>query len=60
MNKNHGSPWDRGGADAWYGRPACPHKWLDGYKTVPLIDFSEVCDYMSGYMAGPFAEKRWD
>ena len=24
-DKQHGSPYDRGGADSYYGRPAIPH-----------------------------------
>jgi hypothetical protein len=33
IDKSHGSAWDRGSADAYYGRPASPHKWPDGtYK----------------------------
>lgn len=26
----HGSPYDRGGADAYYRRPIDPHIWPDG------------------------------
>jgi hypothetical protein len=26
----HGSPHDRGSADAYYGRPRDPHKWPEG------------------------------
>ncbi len=27
---SHGSPFDRGGADYWYHRPAYPHFWPQG------------------------------
>jgi hypothetical protein len=27
---SHGSPFDRGGADYWYHRPADPHYWPQG------------------------------
>lgn len=62
MNKDHGSPWDRGSADAWYGRRANPHKYPNGtYKPpyVPLTDWDEICDYMSAYMTEPWAQKEW-
>jgi hypothetical protein len=33
MNSNtraHGSPYDRGSADSYYGRPLSPHWWPNG------------------------------
>jgi hypothetical protein len=48
----HGSPYDRGSADAWYNRPRDPHKYPDGtYKgeRVSLTDPDEIDAYMFGY-----------
>jgi hypothetical protein len=53
MNKLHGSPYDRGSADAYYRRPIKPH-----YYPNQDVGFSEpVCDltkeqemeYLKGY-----------
>ena len=30
MDQKHGSPWDRGHADAYYGRSFDPHYWSEG------------------------------
>ena len=30
MDKKHGSPYDRGSADRYYGRPRRPHYWFFG------------------------------
>ena len=47
----HGSPRDRGRADAYYGRFPHPHKWLDalGVKRVELTDPQEINEYWKGY-----------
>ena len=50
----HGSPHDRGGADAYYGRPARPHYHPNGSlgaESVVEADMSEeqVAAYMRGY-----------
>jgi hypothetical protein len=54
MNKAHGSPYDRGGADRYYGRPHNPHR-IDyiggrGY-TVKTEDLSpqEISEYNVGW-----------
>ena len=50
----HGSPADRGSADAYYWRPAEPHYWPDGtgngYK-VPEAEMTDeqVIEYMEAY-----------
>lgn len=54
MNKNHGSPWDRGAADNCYRRPRNPHKGGIGGDTgarITLEDLSEqdVYEYHAGY-----------
>jgi hypothetical protein len=66
MNKTHGSPYDRGHADAWYGRSARPHKWLDGIgvNEVTCLTTEETAEYKAGYDAcineGNFAAKEWE
>ena len=54
MNKAHGSPYDRGGADRYYGRPHNPHR-IDyinkrGY-TIKTEDLSpqEISEYNVGW-----------
>jgi hypothetical protein len=42
-DKRHGVPFDRGGADFWYGRPHEPHYFVGAtYKTdkVELADMT--------------------
>lgn len=49
---SHGSPWDRGSADSYYGRPAKPHKGGVGGGTGPRIEDltdDEVVAYYAGY-----------
>jgi hypothetical protein len=56
----NGSPYDRGGADAWYGRPRDPHKYPSGtYKgeRVALTDPQEIEAYNTGYDAAEFNGK---
>ena len=48
----HGSPYDRGCADAWYNRPSDPHKYPNGtYKCerVCLTNPEEIDAYNYGY-----------
>ena len=54
MNKSHGSPWDRGSADSYYGRPMNPHYWPNGtnhgYKvTRDEMTAEEIEAYYDGY-----------
>lgn len=55
---SHGSPYDRGAADSYYGRDPRPHKIVpytgaDGVKgqmqKVPLTDPAEIAAYNAGY-----------
>ena len=50
--REHGSPADRGSADAYYGRPSRPHKWPSGtnkgYKVTDLT-IEEVMEYDEAY-----------
>jgi hypothetical protein len=61
----HGSPYDRGCADAWYGRAPSPHKYPNGtYKgeRVTLTDPEELEAYTAGYeetYADPTMRKDW-
>ena len=50
----HGSPFDRGSADSWYGRPRDPHYYPNGTGNAPRISGSlmtpeEVEAYNAGY-----------
>lgn len=50
----HGSPQDRGSADAYYGRPFDPHWWPEGTgrgKRVEKEDMTiqQVLQYTYGY-----------
>jgi len=48
----HGSPADRGSADAYYWRDADPHKYPDGTyhgERVTLTDPDEIEAYMKAY-----------
>lgn len=49
---SHGSPYDRGWADKYYGRPMDPHKYLEGtYKGEKITDLTpeELKAYEAGY-----------
>lgn len=62
---HHGSPADRGSADAWYGRPPRPHKRIGPYASIEFTDLTaeEVAEYHAGFegecAAGNFGEGRW-
>ena len=50
--RTHGSPADRGSADAYYGRGADPHKYPNGTGNNPrvtLTDPAEIRAYMEAY-----------
>jgi hypothetical protein len=67
-DESHGSPWDRGSADAWYHRPRSPHKYPNGTGNAPrivLTDPDEIAAYLAGYqetygVEGPHGGKQWD
>lgn len=63
-----GSPYDRGGADAWYGRKENPHKYVasenGGKRREQLSDPEEIAAYKAGYdehvkTHGPGGEKDY-
>lgn len=52
--KKHGSPYDRGAADAYYERPFDPHYWPQGtYKGVRInadeMTEDDLNEYRQGY-----------
>jgi hypothetical protein len=61
----HGGAYDRGSADAWYGRPFDPHYFTGASfqsDRVSLADMTadEITAYTAGYRDTPFAQKQWD
>jgi hypothetical protein len=51
---SHGSPFDRGSADSWYGRIPSPHKYPNGTGNKPRIEghdmtLAEMKAYYKGY-----------
>lgn len=53
-DRGHGSPYDRGSADRYYGRPANPHFYAgDTYSTDKFDRHSmsdeEIAEYYKGY-----------
>jgi hypothetical protein len=50
--KNHGSLFDRGRADSYYGRPRSPHWWPEGTGNGTKIEdltAAERAEYIAGY-----------
>lgn len=47
-DRGHGSPYDRGSADAWYGRSPRPH-YRDGNKEITDLTQDQRNEYMRGY-----------
>ena len=67
MNKKHGSPYDRGSADSYYGRPTCPHWYPNGTGNQPRIERAnmtkeEINEYYLGYTENEISgdKKSWD
>ena len=50
MNQAHGSPFDRGSADSFYGRQPQPHYMVDGAR-VEQADMTaeQIAEYEAGY-----------
>ena len=59
MNKEHGSPYDRGGADSYYDRLFVPHSLYDGDPNFDLTD-EEIQEYTLGYMENEKANSKKD
>ena len=54
IRKNHGSLYDRGGADSYYGRRQQPHSGGvggDSGSRVEVTDAKSVAEYLAGYEA---------
>jgi len=50
----HGSPYDRGSADSYYGRPRIPHYYAGATMQSPRIELAcmtaeEITAYTAGY-----------
>jgi hypothetical protein len=50
----HGSPFDRGSADSYYGRAQNPHKYPNGTGNAPRVEaeamtLQEMREYYKGY-----------
>ena len=63
--ERHGSLFDRGSADSYYGRPASAHWYPNGtYKGEAVIDLTpaEVAEYQAGYDWNELNgdKKSWD
>jgi hypothetical protein len=63
-DQRHGGAYDRGSADAWYGRPAEPHYFVGATYMSQRVDEQdmtpeEIEAYMAGYASTPFAQKEW-
>ena len=43
---DHGSPADRGRADAHYGRDLCPHKYVNNVR-IELADGIDCLDFLN-------------
>jgi len=64
---SHGSPFDRGSADSYYGRPQSPHKYPNGTGNAPRVEaqdmtLAEMRAYYKGYEYNEqFGDKKnWD
>ena len=44
MNQRHGSPYDRGGADRYYGRPYNPHFFAGDTYSTDMFDRHSMTD----------------
>ena len=52
FNREHGSLFDRGSADSYYGRPREPHYWTEGTghgQKVTDLNEAELAEYNAGY-----------
>jgi hypothetical protein len=53
-NAEHGSPFDRGSADSYYGRAQSPHWYPNGTGNAPRIEsqdmsIAQMREYYRGY-----------
>lgn len=64
MFRGHGSPYDRGDSDAYYGRLHDPHKWdfSQNFKrrtVITALSSDEQAEYDRGYRENPSGKKEW-
>ena len=64
-DERHGGPYDRGSADAWYGRAYNPHYFVGATHTSEIVELKdmtpdEIVAYTAGYRNTPFAQKEWE
>ena len=63
-DRRHGGPFDRGGADYYYGRPFKPHYYAgDTYSSERIdmfyMDDAEIEEYRAGYAeAEKFGDRK--
>ena len=60
---SHGSAFDRGSADSYYGRPRRPHMWAEDQRVGPdMMTPQEIAAYNAGYQWNEqFGDKKcWD
>ena len=60
MSKRHGSPYDRGSADAFYGRVVAPHYYVrDSLQSAKVVNLTrrEIFEYKVGYFSTLIAWK---
>jgi hypothetical protein len=49
----HGSPYDRGSADSYYGRSFDPHYWPQGTYNGTRVEMAQMTAYeITAYTAG--------
>jgi len=52
-DERHGGPYDRGSADAYYGRDYNPHYFVGDTYNTPRIDLAQMTDAeIAAYAAG--------
>lgn len=61
----HGGAYDRGAADAWYGREYAPHYYKgDSYSSekveIERMTLLEKIAYHRGYTENQFNQKEWE
>lgn len=64
MDKTHGSPYDRGSADAYYMRRFDPHWWPEGTNHGKRVEREymteeQLNEYRDGYCEQT-EQKEWD
>lgn len=52
-DQRHGGPYDRGSADAWYGRDKSPHYFIgDSYSSPMVYEHQMTEEELAAYNAG--------